>query len=457
MINLSNIRHIHFIGIGGIMMSGIAELLKNEGYIVTGSDLKQSDITNHLIENGIKIYFKHDEDNVVGADLIVYSSAVNENNPELKKAIENNMKILNRAEMVGVIMKEYTTNIAISGAHGKTTTTSMVSDILNYSNIDPTVLIGGISNNIHSNVQIGNSDVFLLEACEYKENFLHFNHNIGVILNIDEDHLDYYDDLNHIIDAFIKFAKKIPNDGYLVLNSDDYNARKVLSHVDCNIFTFGINNNSDFTAKNIVFDNNGYANFDVFYKDTLLNKFSLNVPGKHNIYDALASIVVSYILTIDMDKVQTALTEYKGTKRRFDYIGSYNNARIFDDYAHHPNEIKATLEAAKKISHNRIISIFQPHTYSRTRSLLLEFSSSFKKADLVIITDIYAAREKKDLGVHSKDLVSEINKVHNNVLYLSEFNDIIDYLKEHIKEDDIVLTMGAGNIREVAELITKED
>ncbi len=455
MINLSNIRHIHFIGIGGIMMSGIAELLKNNDYIITGSDLKESDITNHLINQGIKIYFKHEEDNVEGADLVVYSSAVNENNPELKKALKDEIKILNRAEMVGVIMKEYSTNIAISGAHGKTTTTSMVSEILNYSKMNPTVLIGGISNNIHSNVQIGSSDIFLLEACEYKENFLHFNHNIGVILNIDEDHLDYYKDLNHIIDAFIKFANKIPEEGYLVVNSDDYNARKVLSHVNCNVLTFGINDNSDFTAKNIIFDNNGYPTFDVFYQDTLLDKFSLNVPGKHNIYDALSSIVVSYILKMDIKKVKEALVEYKGTKRRFDYIGSYHEASIFDDYAHHPNEIKATLEAAKKISHNRIISIFQPHTYSRTNSLLLEFSSSFKKADLVIITDIYAAREKKDLGVHSKDLVREIDKVHDNVIYLSEFDEVVSYLKEHIEKDDIVLTMGAGNIREVAQLIVE--
>lgn len=453
MIDLSNIRHIHFIGIGGIMMSGIAEMLHQRTFIVTGSDQMLSERCKNLEKTGIKIYIGHHEDHVQGADLVVYSSAVPESNPEYVEAIKLEIPLLSRAEMIGQLMPDYNTSIAIAGAHGKTSTTAMVSNILNVSNYNPTVLIGGITKNRGSNVQIGDNSVLLLEACEYKENFLSFNHNLGVILNIDEDHLDYFEDMEHIISAFIKFAKKIPDDGVLVLNNDDYNARKITSHISCELLTFGINTESTFQAKNITFDNNGHSRFDVYHNDVLYGAFYLKVPGQHNIYNALAGIVAAYVLEIPAETIVEAVKSYDGTQRRFEILGQYNEATLIDDYAHHPNEIKATLEAAKKIPHEKIISIFQPHTFTRTNELLLQFATAFKEADLVIITDIYGAREENTVNIHSKDLVKAIAEEHDNVKYIESFDEIVNYIQSTIQPNDLILTLGAGNIRLVGEQI----
>ena len=456
MIDLSTIRHIHFIGVGGIMMSGIAEMLHQRSYIVTGSDQMKSERCSHLEENGLKIYYGHQADHVQGADLIVYSSAVSESNLEYLEGIRLEIPLLSRAEMIGQLMPEYETSIAIAGAHGKTSTTSMVSNILNASTYNPTVLVGGITKNTGSNVQIGDHSVLLLEACEYKENFLSFNHNLGVILNIDEDHLDYFDNLEHIISAFIKFAKKIPKDGVLVINNDDYNARKVISHVSCNVITFGISTDSTFQAKNITFDNQGHSTFDVYHKNIFYGAFTLNVPGQHNIYNALAAIVSAYVVKIPVEVIKEAVKSYNGTERRFEILGEYNGATIIDDYAHHPTEIKATLSAAKKIPHEKTICIFQPHTYTRTNELLLQFATAFKEADHVIITDIYAAREVNTPNIHAKDLVRAIAEEHSKVKYIETFDEIISYLQSTIQPNDLILTLGAGNIRLVGESIVKK-
>lgn len=455
MIDLQNIRHIHLVGIGGIMMSGIAEILFKRAFIVTGSDRSNSDMTDHLTKLGVNISIGHFEENVVGADLVVYSSAVPDDNVEMIKANQMNIPIVSRAEMIGILMPEYNTSVAIAGAHGKTTCTSMVSTILNSSEFDPTILIGGIASTLGSNVQIGDSSVFLLEACEYKENFLDFKPNIGVILNIDEDHLDYFDDLEHIIQAFIKFAKKIPSNGILIINNDDYNAKKVISHVDCEVITFGINTASTFQAKNITYDNNGHTKFDVYYQEEFYGVFVLKFPGQHYIYNALASIAASHSLEVPTEIIVNSIKSYNGTRRRFDILGKYNDAIVIDDYAHHPTEIKATLAAVKKMPNNKITCIFQPHTYSRTSDLLMQFSSAFKDADSVIITDIYAARETNTVNIHATDLVSEISHESNNVKYISTFDEIVDYIKSTAQPDDIILTLGAGNIREVGEMIVK--
>jgi len=456
MIDLSTLRHVHFIGIGGIMMSGIAEMLKERDYIVTGSDQQESERCKNLMDKGVKIFIGHHQDHVHGADLVVYSSAVPETNPEYLEAKERHIPILSRAEMIGHLMPEYNTSIAIAGAHGKTSTTSMVSNILNASDYNPTVLVGGITKNRGSNVQIGDQSVLLLEACEYRENFLSFNHNLGVILNIDEDHLDYYDDMEHIISAFIKFAKKIPEEGVLVLNNDDYNARKVASHISCDLLTFGINTESTYQAKNITFDNHGHPKFDVYKKDDLYGTFLLKVPGQHNIYNALAAIASADALDIPVETSIQAMKSYQGTQRRFEILGEYGDATIIDDYAHHPNEIKATLAAAKKIPHQKITAIFQPHTYTRTSELLLQFATAFSEADQVIITDIYAAREVNTVNVHSKDLVQAIAEEHDKVKYIETFDDIVTYVQSTIQENDLVLTLGAGNIRLVGEQIVNK-
>ncbi len=451
MIDLQNVRHIHLIGIGGIMMSGIAEILKSRSYIVSGSDRDSSSMTEHLSKLGINISIGHFEENVIGPDLIVYSSAVPADNVELKKANEIGLNILNRAEMIGALMPEYNTSIAISGAHGKTTTTAILSTILETSDFDPTILVGGIPSAIGSNVKIGDNSVFLLEACEYKENFLHFNPNISVILNIDEDHLDYFDDMEHIIQAFIKFAKKLPENGVLIINNDDYNAKKVISHVNCEIITFGINTLSTFQARNITFDDKGHTNFNVYYKDELYGNFSIKFPGQHNILNALASIAVAHTIDVPPTTIIDSIKSYNGVQRRFETLGTYNDALIIDDYAHHPTEIKATLAAAKKIPSNKVTCIFQPHTYTRTNDLMLQFATAFNDADQIIITDIFAAREENTNNVHSTDLVAEIALEAENVKYISDLDSIVDYIQATAQPDDIILTLGAGNIREVGE------
>jgi len=429
MIDLSKIRHVHFVGVGGIMMSGIAEILKKESYTVSGSDRSASKMTEHLTKQGIKVYVGHHEDNIKGADLVVYSSAVPADNVELSKAKELEIPILNRAEMIGVLMPEYNTSVAIAGAHGKTTTTSMLSTIMDASEHNPTILVGGIVSNLGSNVHIGDSSMLLLEACEYKENFLHFNHNIGVILNIDEDHLDYFEDLEHIIQAFIKFAKKIPENGALIINNDDYNAKKVKSHVDCQVITFGINTEAEFQGRNITFNENGHSKFDIYHNDELFGTFTLKQPGKHNIYNAIAAIVTAYTLEVPVETMTESIKQFTGAVRRFEVLGKYNDATIIDDYAHHPNEIKAALQAAQKYPNNKVTCIFQPHTYTRTNDLLLQFASAFNEADSVIITDIFAAREENIYNIHAKDLVAEIAQENDKVKYIESFDEIVDFIK----------------------------
>lgn len=455
MIDLSKMRHIHFVGIGGIMMSGIAEILHKRDFIVTGSDRNTSKLTDHLSKLGIKVTIGHSEDNAMGPDLLVYSSAVPEDNVELLKAKELDVPVISRAQMIGLLMPEYNTSIAVSGAHGKTTTTSMISTILDGSEFDATVLVGGISTNLGGNVKIGDNSVMLLEACEYKENFLEFNHNVGIILNIDEDHLDYFEDLEHIIQAFIKFAKQIPETGVLIINNDDYNAKKVISHVNCDVLTFGINTDCNFQARNVTFNNEGHSKFDVYHNDELYGTFILRFPGQHNIYNALAAIVSAYAMEIPLETTIEAVKSYQGTQRRFDILGKYNDALIIDDYAHHPSEIKATLAAVKKMPCNKVTCIFQPHTYTRTNDLMLQFATAFNEADDIIITDIYAARETNTVNIHSKDLVAEIAHEKDCVKYIETFEEIVDFIKSTAQPNDIVLVLGAGNIREVGEMIVK--
>lgn len=457
LIKNKKVKHIHFVGIGGIGMSAIAEILLNKGLSVSGSDIRASHITQRLKDKGAKIYIGHSDKNITEPNLIVYTSAVKQDNPELQKAVSLNIPTLDRAEMLGELMKDYENSIAVSGAHGKTTTTSMISLICEHGDLDPTIMVGGELKEINGNVKIGNSKTLVTEACEYKENFLKFRPNIGVILNIDEDHLDYFKDLDHIVSSFSKFTQLIPKNGFLIANNDDYNVRKVFSHANCNIITYGINQECDFQGKNIVFDENGLPSFDVFHKGELLDRFSLGTRGYHNIYNSLAAIATAYTLKVPLVKIKEQLKSFTGTHRRFDILGEKNGIKVIDDYAHHPTEIKATLEASLKYPHNRIWCVFQPHTFTRTKALLLDFASSFVNADEIIITDIYAAREKDTGEVHSKDLVKLIKEDGSEAIYIENFEDIAKYLKENTKPKDIVLTMGAGNIYEVGEIFLKKD
>ncbi len=451
-INKHNYSHVHFIGIGGISMSGLAELLLSKGYKVSGSDAKNSSIVQKLVDNGAKIYIGHDENNIKDVDLIVYTSAITLDNPELIFANQNNIPAVDRATFLGTLMKQYNTSIAVSGTHGKTTTTSMIATILYNSTVDATMLLGGELDLVDGNIQIGNDSILLTEACEYKGNFLKFNPTIGIILNIEEDHLDYFKDINHIISTFTNFAHLIPKTGCMIMNNDDENTRLVLEKINSNIITFGINNDSDYTAQNIKFDNNGYPKYNLVFNGKTYG-VKLNVVGIHNIYNSLAAIATAHECKIPMETIISSIKKYHGTHRRFEYKGTIEGFKIIDDYAHHPTEIKATLESAQKLNHNKLWCVFQPHTYTRTRSLIDEFGKAFYNADEVIVTDIYAAREKDTGIVHSKDLVKKLKNNNVNATYIDKFQNISEYLLVNANEGDVIITMGAGNVYEVGDIL----
>lgn len=457
MFNLDNNKSslVHFIGIGGISMSGLALILLDRGYKVSGSDVKSSSIIDDLKKKGANIYIGHDSSNIKDVDLIVYTSAISEDNPEYIEALERNITLVDRATFLGQIMKEFNNSMAISGTHGKTSTTGMISTILNESKLDPTILLGGELSNIGGNVKIGNNDLLVTEACEYKGNFLKFYPTIGIILNIDEDHLDYFKDIYHIIDTFVEFGKLIPQNGYLIVNNDDENIGKIINSNNCNLITFGINNDSDFKAVNIKFDDVGFPYYDLVIDKNKTYNVKLNVVGIHNVYNSLAAIASCNKAGLPIEKCIEYIKEFKGTNRRYQYKGSFNNIKIIDDYAHHPTEIKATLSSCKNYSKGKIWCVFQPHTYTRTKSLLNEFSNSFYDGDKVIITDIYAAREKDTGLIHSEDLTKKLKENGVDAIYISDFNDISAYIINNTSKNDIVITMGAGDIYEVGEIILK--
>jgi len=454
-INDHKIKHIHLIGIGGISMSAIAEVLLAKGYSISGSDLSDSKLLVRLRENGASITIGHSAENIKNPDLIVYSAAIKENNPERIEGKKQSIPEIDRAEMLGQIMKKYEKSIAVSGSHGKTTTTSLVSLLMEYSSLDPTILVGGELDEIGGNIKIGNSQHFITEACEYVESFLKFNPFIAVILNIDEDHLDYFKNLEHIKESFKKFTLRISEGGFLIANWDDENVRDISNDLKCKLLTYSINEIADFKAINIEFSKEGLPMFDVEYLGKSYGPFKLSIPGKHNVYNALAAIATLTALGVDLDIIKSNITKYKGIHRRFDKIGEVKGATIIDDYAHHPAEIRATLEAAKNYPHNKIWCVFQPHTYTRTKTLLEDFSRSFTLADHVIITDIYAAREQDTGEVTSLDLVNKIND-SAKVAYLSGFENIAQNIYDNLKPGDIVLTMGAGDIYKVGHMLLEK-
>lgn len=457
MLNLNeDIKNIYLIGIGGIGVSAIAEILLNSDYNVSGSDLNRSFNTNKLEELGASIYYKQDGAHINDSvDLVVYSSAIGNDNPEFQKAVSLDIPMLNRAEMLGIIMTNYKESIAVAGAHGKTTTTSMLSLMLDHAKLLPTIMIGGNVKEFNGNAKVSDGDILITEACEYKDNFLHFKPTTSIILNIDEDHLDYFEDLDHIVDSFTRFIKLLPKKGKAIINIDDFDAKRIIPHVDANLITFGITQDATYMAKNIIFAEDGTSKFEVYHEEEFLFKCTLNVPGTHNIYNSLAAIAAACSIGVPQEVITNTLKHFTGADRRFQHKGSFKEATVIDDYAHHPTEIKATLSASKKLTHNRIICIFQPHTYTRTEELMMEFSTSFNEADLTIITDIYAAREVDNGRVHSKDLAALIQKEGQAVKYFSTFEEVIEFLEQYTEPDDIIFTMGAGNVYKIGEEIVE--
>lgn len=454
-INQNSSQHIHLIGIGGISMSAIAEVLIKQGHKVSGSDMKDSKILNKLRNCGAEIFIGHSMDNIQNPDLIVYTAAIRGDNPERVRGRELNIPEIDRAEMLGHIMKNYKKAIAVAGSHGKTTTTSLISLILEYANLDPTILVGGELDEIGGNIKIGESEHFITEACEYVESFLKFFPFIGIILNIDEDHLDYFKDIDHIKSAFKKFVDLIPQEGFLIANKDDENMEEIISNVKCNLITYGINSNSTFVAKDVIFTTEGYPIFKVELNGKYMGTFQLNIPGKHNVYNALASIATAHILGVEPSDIEKHIQKFKGIHRRFDILGEVKGCKIIDDYAHHPAEIKATLEAARNYPHGKIWCTFQPHTFTRTKALLDDFANSFGDADHIIITDIYAARELDTGEINSKILVDKIKEYNpeGDTHYMESFEEISTYIYENMEPNDIVLTMGAGDVYRIGEMI----
>lgn len=460
-IDFNNPCHIYFIGIGGISMSGFAEYLHTNGFMISGSDNIHTDITTHLDSIGINVNLGQRAGNITkDIDLIVYTAAIKEDNDEYIQAKALNIPMINRAQLIGQIMLRFNNAMAIAGTHGKTTSTSMMSMILLEANLDPTISVGGILDAINGNLRIGNSEHFITEACEYTNSFLHFNPKRAVILNIDEDHLDFFKDLNHIRDSFYQFANRLPSDGQLFINSEIDNYENIVKDASCQIFTFAVDDSNynkqnkpiDYVAKNISFDNLDYANFDLYYKDSFVDNIKLNVIGFHNISNALPTIAMALQMGINIKIIKKAMLAYKGTQRRFEKKGELNGITIIDDYAHHPVEVEATLSTAKHYPHNNNIwCIFQPHTFSRTKQHLKDFAKALSIADKIVLSDIYPAREKDPGDISSKDLEAELINLGKEVYHFSSFDEIEIFLLQHCINGDLLITMGAGDIVKVGE------
>ncbi len=441
---------IHMIGIGGISMSGLAEILKNKGYTVQGSDANDSNIIKKLRENDIKVTIGHSEENIGNASAVIFTAAIKKDNPEYIAATKKNIPLIERSVLLGEITRLFPDTIAVAGTHGKTTTTSMISTAFIECEKDPTITVGGELPLIDGNYKIGQSNFLITEACEYVESFLELSPKVSVVLNVEADHLDYYKDINHIKSSFQKFLDKLPSDGFAVLNADDKNSYELFKNTKCNVVSFGIKNMAKYSAQNIIFERDK-TYYNLYIDNKFISEVVLTVPGMHNIYNSLACIAVCDIYKLDLSKVIESLKTFCGAKRRFEKKGLLNGAEIYDDYAHHPSEIKATLLAAKNRNMKKVWCVFQPHTYSRTKALLNDFANAFYNADKVIITDIYAAREKDTGEINSKDLVNEIQKTSNNAIYIKDFSDIENYLKDNLQSGDILLTIGAGNVYKIGE------
>lgn len=457
-INFNQPCNIHFIGIGGISMSGLAEILLQEGFHVSGSDSKESPLTSHLSAKGATIFYGQKKEHITETiDVVVYTAAVHPDNPEYQAASEKNIPLLTRAELLGQIMANYRISVGIAGTHGKTTTTSMVTQILLETDMDPTISVGGIMPAIGGNIRVGSSDVFVTEACEYTNSFLSFCPNMEVILNIEADHLDFFKDIDDIRHSFRLYMEKLNENGTLVINGDIKDVDALTKNLPCHIIKVGTSSDeNDYSADSIHFNEFACATFSLIHrtqehKKENLGTVTLSVPGIHNVYNALAAIALCLRMNIPMETICLGLSKFKGTNRRFEKKGEIGGVTIIDDYAHHPQEITATLTAAKNYPHRKIWCVFQPHTYSRTKALMDDFAAALSLADEVVLADIYAARETDNLGISSNDLKEKIQNNGCHCHYFSTFDEIENFLLENCINGDLLITMGAGDIVKVGE------
>ena len=443
--------HIHFIGIGGISMSGLAEVLIREGFTVSGSDNKKSELTESLEKDGAKIFIGQRASNIEeGIDCVVYTAAIHPDNPEFEACVKANLPMLTRAELLGQLMNNYKTSVAISGTHGKTTTTSMISEILMSAEVNPTLSIGGILRSIGGNVRVGGPDYFVTEACEYTNSFLSLYPTVGLILNIEEDHLDFFKDLDDIRKSFKTFAGQIAENGTLIINGEIERLSEITDGLKCKVLTYGIRGNYDYAAKDVTFDDFGCATYTAV---TPLGdrKVSLSIPGMQNVSNSLAALALADTLKIGDDISLSALKNYHGIDRRFEYKGKIGDVTVIDDYAHHPTEIKATLGAAEKYPHKELWVVFQPHTYTRTKAFFDDFANALKNADHVVLADIYAARETDTLGISSEMLADRIRELGGDSYYFRSFDEIENFLLQNCTPNDMLITMGAGDVHKIGE------
>lgn len=445
---------VHFIGIGGISMSGLAEILLKEGFPVSGSDNHASSLTERLKSLGARIQIGQAASNIPGdCQLVVYTAAIHPDNPEYAEARRRGIPMLSRAELLGQLMRNYKTSIAVAGTHGKTTTTSMIASILMAANADPTVSVGGILPSIGGNIRVGSGDLFLTEACEYTNSFLHFFPTIGIILNIEEDHMDFFKDLNDIRRSFRRFAELLPTQGLLIINRDIPRYEEITEGLSCRVVTFGSDPDADYRASDVTFDEYAHPSFRLLRQGEDIAGLKLKVPGEHNVANALASAALADALHLSSDILREGLLSFTGTDRRFQYKGEVNGFTIIDDYAHHPTEIRATLQAASHYPHREIWCVFQPHTYSRTKAFLPEFAKALSLADHVVLADIYAARETDTLGISSQDLEKELKALGTDAWYFHSFKEIENFLLEKCMHGDLCITMGAGDVINIGETL----
>ncbi|MCI5674760.1 MAG: UDP-N-acetylmuramate--L-alanine ligase [Ezakiella sp.] len=454
-IDLDNIKELHFIGIGGIGMSSMAFVLLERGYKITGSDQKITPICERLIEKGAIINAPQNKNNINNPDLIVYTDAIGENNEEYIAAKESNIPMVDRATFLGLLMKKYQNSIAITGTHGKTTTTSMLATIYKHSALKPTILIGGNLDEIGGNALVGEHDIFIAESCEYKGNILKYFPTTAVVLNIDEDHLDYYKSIYHIEETFMKFVSNLKEDSTLIINNDENNLMQIKESAPGKVITFSIYRESDFRATDIKYDSEGYVSYNLLFQDKLY-PVSLNVMGLHNVLNSLAAIATAYSTGLTIEEIIKNIGYYHPVHQRLELLGKKNGVTVMDDYAHHPTEIMASLNAVKNMPNKRIYCVFQPHTYTRTKILLNGFADAFRLADKVVVIDIYAAREKDNHEVHSRDLVEAMVDRGVDCHYFPGFDEALVFLKEELRPDDLFITMGAGDVNKLAHMYLED-
>ena len=455
--NIKKYKNIHMIGIGGVSMSGIAAILANWGFNVTGSDRSSSVNTEKLIKMGIPVTIGHDIKSIASSDVVVFTAAIKQDDPEIVEAKKLNIPTIERADFLGELTKCFKDTICISGTHGKTTTTSMISLCFLEALQDPSIQVGAVLKQLDGNYRVGSSEHFIIEACEYVESFLKFSPKAEIILNIDNDHLDYFKTFDNIKNAFIKYVKLLPSDGLLVINGDDNNCLDLPQYTDCKIVKYGINNkNVDFYADNIKFDNNGFPYFDVYKNNEFFCNIHLSVPGKHNILNSLACISLCDYYGIDIKSIQSALEKFTGADRRFEFKGTVNGANIFDDYGHHPTEVTAVAKAMQEKKYNKSWVVFQPHTYSRTKNLLDDFAKALSNFDNIIVLDIYAARETNTYNISSEDLVNKIKSLGKDTKYIPDFDECVNFLKDNVKPNDIIITLGAGTVTKIGPMLLEK-